>query len=183
MPTRDAEQTADAVDLAAAATTAAPHLRELFTTSFSHLVGLARLLGSDDPEDTAAEAFAQLHRTWGKLRDPRAGVAYARTTVVRLTSNRRRHLAVVDAHARRQQVAAAQSAEHEVLARADDGLMAAMQSLTEARRTAIVLRYYADLPFDDVAAAMGCSAATARSHVRRGLADLRSLWTTEGDRQ
>ncbi len=36
----------------------------------------------------------------------------------------------------------------------------------------IVLRYYVDLPFDDVAATMGCSVDAAKALVQRATADL-----------
>ncbi len=54
-----------------------------------------------------------------------------------------------------------------------DGLWDALAVLREEERTAIVLRIYADLPDDAIAAALGCRPATVRSLVHRGLARLR----------
>jgi len=107
--------------------------------------GLARLLGSDDPEDTPAEGFAQLFRAWDGLRDEQAALGYVRSTVVRLCSNRRRHLLVVDRHLRDERPGSQEPAEASALKRFDDQLVAAVGGLTQARRTAVVLRYYADL--------------------------------------
>jgi RNA polymerase sigma-70 factor (sigma-E family) len=45
--------------------------------------------------------------------------------------------------------------------------------LPPLQRAAVVLRFYQDLSFAEVAAAMGCRETTARSHVHRGLAALR----------
>ena len=59
------------------------------------MVRLAGLLGADDPEDIAQEAFARLIRKHGSLRDPDAAVAYVRAIVCNLTRNRHRHLRVV----------------------------------------------------------------------------------------
>ena len=42
------------------------------------------------------------------------------------------------------------------------------------QRTAIVLRYVADLPDDEIAAVLGCRRSTVRSLVARGLATIRS---------
>ena len=59
------------------------------------MVRLADLLGADDPEDIAQEAFARLIRKHGSLRDPAAALAYVRTSVCNLTRNRHRHLRMV----------------------------------------------------------------------------------------
>jgi DNA-directed RNA polymerase specialized sigma24 family protein len=40
-----------------------------------------------------------------------------------------------------------------------------------------VLRYYLDLPDDEIAAILGCRQATVRSLVRRGLLQLREALT------
>lgn len=155
---------------------------ELFESHFGSLVGLARLLGSDDPEDTAAEAFVRLHENWATLRDVNAALPYVRATVVRLCSNRRRHLTVVDRHARRQQPGTHPSAEETALQRdRDDTLLAALAGLTVARQAAVVLRHYAGLPFEEIGRALGCRTSTARSHAARGLADLRRTWHGEDE--
>jgi RNA polymerase sigma factor (sigma-70 family) len=49
----------------------------------------------------------------------------------------------------------------------------ALARLRPERRTALVLRYYADLPFNDIAEMLGVPSATVRTRVHRGLADLR----------
>ena len=50
--------------------------------------------------------------------------------------------------------------------------------LRPERRTVLVLRFYADMAYDDIARATGCSAGTARSRTRRALADLRKELAT-----
>lgn len=47
------------------------------------------------------------------------------------------------------------------------------QELPPLQRAAVVLRYYDDLPFAEVAQVLDCTEATARSHVFRALAALR----------
>ena len=54
-----------------------------------------------------------------------------------------------------------------------DETWAALRGLPERQRAAIVLRFYEDLPFDDIGALLGCPAATARSLTHRGLAALK----------
>ena len=61
--------------------------------------------------------------------------------------------------------------------RADDAallldLRAALARLPYRRRLVIVLRYYLDLPFEDVAAAAGCSVDGAKALARRATTDL-----------
>lgn len=56
---------------------------------------------------------------------------------------------------------------------ARDQLARALRGLSARQRTAVVLRYYEDLGFTDVADTLGCSDATARSLVSRALRRLR----------
>ena len=42
-----------------------------------------------------------------------------------------------------------------------------------AEREAVVLRFFADLTYEQIGEVMGCPAATAATHVRRGLDRLR----------
>jgi len=52
-------------------------------------------------------------------------------------------------------------------------LREAVRDLAPRQRRALVLRYYADLPVEEVARVMGCTPATVRSHTRGALARLR----------
>jgi RNA polymerase sigma-70 factor (sigma-E family) len=56
---------------------------------------------------------------------------------------------------------------------------AGCRALPEPQRTAVVLRYYEDLPYDEIAALTGVREGTARSRVSRGLMALRELLTDE----
>ncbi|HVK28255.1 MAG TPA: SigE family RNA polymerase sigma factor [Nocardioides sp.] len=53
-------------------------------------------------------------------------------------------------------------------------LWAACRALPEAQRTAVVLRYYEQLEYDEIAALTGVAEGTVRSRVSRGLAVLRA---------
>jgi RNA polymerase sigma-70 factor (ECF subfamily) len=59
-------------------------------------------------------------------------------------------------------------------------LQDALNELTPIQRRALLLRYYGELSFSDIAATLGCPLGTALSHCRRGLQTLRSF--LEGDR-
>ena len=58
---------------------------------------------------------------------------------------------------------------------AQSDLRDALSRLPYRRRLAIVLRYYLDLSFEDVAATAGCSVDAAKALVRRGIADLQRV--------
>ncbi len=54
-------------------------------------------------------------------------------------------------------------------------LHAAMQSLSEPQRRTLLLRFFGQLEFHDIAVTLGCPLNTALSHARRGLEALRKL--------
>jgi RNA polymerase sigma-70 factor (sigma-E family) len=153
---------------------------ELFHGQFPALVRLAAMLGADDPEDVAQEAFVRLHRRSRMLRDPHAAIGYLRTTVVNLTRSRHRHLSV----ARRLAPDAppdVASAEHDAVRREDHReLLEAVSRLSARHREALVLRYWLDLTEAEMAEVMGVSRGTVKSHVSRGLDALAAL--LEGSR-
>ena len=143
----------------------------LFRTRYPEMVRLADLLGADDPEDIAQEAFARLIRKYDSLRDPDAALAYVRASVCNLTRNRHRHLRVVRLHtpAGRPE----ESSEQAAILREDHReVLAALAALPPRRREAIVLRYWLDLSEREIAEAMGTSPGTVKSNVSRGLAAL-----------
>lgn len=147
----------------------------LFHGHFAAMTRLAAMLGADDPEDVAQEAFVRLHGRSRTLRDPNAAIGYLRTTVVNLTRSRRRHLSVV----RRNRPAPPRevmSAEHDVLRQERDReLVQALGRLSSRHREALVLRYWLDLTEAEMADAMGVSRGTVKSHVSRGLDALAAL--------
>lgn len=143
----------------------------LFRARYPEMVRLADLLGADDPEDIAQEAFARLIRKHGSLRNPGAALAYVRASVCNLTRNRRRHLRVV--RLRTPTAEPENSSEQVALLREDHReVIAALAGLPPRRREAIVLRFWLDLSEREIADAMGVSPGTVKSNVSRGLAAL-----------
>ena len=148
--------------------TGAVPVSALFHARYPELVRLADLLGADDPEDIAQEAFARLISKQRALRDRDAALAYVRSTVCNLVRNRRRHLRVVRLRTPAGHDEA--SSEQAVMLREDHReLLAALASLPPRRREAIVLRYWLDLSEREMAAIMGVSPGTVKSLVSRGL--------------
>lgn len=144
-------------------------VEELFRTRYLEMVRLAGLLGADDPEDIAQEAFTRLMRR--RLPEPQAALGYLRAIVVNLTRNRHRHLRVV--RMRTPAAVAEGSSEQAAILREDHReVIGALAGLPPRRREAIVLRFWLDLPEREIAAAMGVSAGTVKAHVSRGMAEL-----------
>ena len=155
----------------AAETGAAAAVAELFRARYPEMVRLADLLGADDPEDIAQEAFARLIRKRDSLRNPDAALAYVRASVCNLTRNRHRHLRVV--RLRTPAARPEDSSEQVAILREDRReVLAALAALPPRRREALVLRYWLDLSEREIAAAMGVSPGTVKSNVSRGLAAL-----------
>jgi len=53
-----------------------------------------------------------------------------------------------------------------------------LATLPRQQRAVLVLRFYEDLPDDEIAGILGCSRVTVRSNASRGLASLRARLTT-----
>ncbi|GHD35153.1 RNA polymerase sigma24 factor [Streptomyces violarus] len=148
----------------------------LFELHYSSMLRLAVLLGADDPENVVAEAYYQIYRKWRRLRDAAAAEAYLRSTVCNLTRMRIRHLQVARRHEENppsppdEMVA---SAEHAALLRDDQRvLIDALQQLPPRQREALVLRHWLGLKESEIAAAMGISGGSVKTHTARGIAAL-----------
>ncbi|WP_340538036.1 SigE family RNA polymerase sigma factor [Nocardioides sp. GXZ039] len=63
----------------------------------------------------------------------------------------------------------------------DDAVWRVCEALPPQQRAAVVLRYYEDLDYAEIARVLEVTEATARSHVHRGLSALRRELTTPED--
>jgi RNA polymerase sigma factor (sigma-70 family) len=141
---------------------------DLYRARYLEMVRLAGLLGADDPEDIAQEAFARLMSSGPPMQDP---APYLRSIVCNLTRNRHRHLRVV--RTRTPITVDEPSSEQSAILREDHAeVIAALAALPARRREAIVLRYWLDLSEREIAQTMGISAGTVKSQISRGLATL-----------
>ncbi len=144
----------------------------LFHSHFRGMVRLAALLGADDPEDVAQEAFCRLHERMPGLREPAAAIGYLRTTVVNLTRSGLRHLQVVRRNAPAPMPDTA-SAEYVASVREEHReVIVALRGLAPRYREALVLRYWLDMSEAEMAHVMGIAPGTVKSSVSRGLAAL-----------
>jgi RNA polymerase sigma factor (sigma-70 family) len=143
----------------------------LFNAQFARMVRLAALLGADDPEDIAQEAFARLEQRLDRLPAGVNAVAYVRTTVVNLTRSRLRHLRVVRRFATEPPLV--ESAE--ILAVLSDDrrrVIRGLSQLTVRQRQVLVLRYWLDLPEREIAETLDIRPGTVKSTSSKALAAL-----------
>ena len=153
---------------------------ELYATHHAEALRLAYLLCGDPhrAEDAVAEVFAKIYRRTRRhtVEQPRA---YIRRAVVNEVNSRFRRLALERREASRRSGddRGARGVEEQ---HADaDVVFAALQVLPRRQRTAVVLRYYADLTEVDTAEVMGVSVGTVKSSVFRGLARMRAALEQE----
>jgi RNA polymerase sigma-70 factor (sigma-E family) len=154
----------------------------LFDASFETMKRLAYLLGADDPENIAQEAFVRLHVNWDTLLDAGKANAYLRRTVVNLSRSRLRHLRVVRRALREPVLDAesAESAEATVLARVEQrSLRAALATLSQRQRQVLVLRYWLELDQAQIAETLGVAVGTVKATTSQALAKLRRAWPEE----
>lgn len=138
--------------------------REVYETAVPRLVRLAHLItGSNSAaEDVVHDVFVAAYRKWERIDDP-YGYLY-RAVVNRSRSVLRRRVI--------------ESKHMSEPSRTDlppelDEVWNALSRIPAKRRTALVLRYYADLPVDGIAEIMGVRPATVRSLIHRGYMSMR----------
>jgi RNA polymerase sigma-70 factor (sigma-E family) len=149
-----------------------------------HALGLTRLAflmvgDRQTAEDVVQEAFCGLYRAWDRMADHGHALGYVRSSVLNgsrsaLRRSRRAPRAVAV------EAAAAASAEDTVLAgERQRETVAALRRLPPRQREAVVLRYFADLPEQETAVAMGVSRGTVKSTTSRALAALARMLQEE----
>lgn len=141
------------------------------------LRALARLLTGNHPdaEDLVHDALIRVGLKWRSVDKNGNPGAYVRTTLVRLNLNRVRRRALERRLLRLQRAMPVASAGPTSSVELPDWLEGALETLTPNQRAAVVLRFLEDLMFDEIALIIGCSAGTVRSHVSRGVAQLRAF--------
>ena len=149
-----------------------PDFLEFFAGEFWPLRRVGFLLTGDwhQAEELAQDAMARTWAAWPRVRGYDRPAAFARKVLL----NRHRSLlrrAVVEA---RHRLAGRVEERHQPDVAADDlVLWQALQRLPARQRSAIVLRYYLDLPEAEVARLLGVPVGTVKSWTHRGLARLR----------
>ena len=139
------------------------------------LLRTAYLLAGDavSAEELVQDTFVRLYPRWELVRAAAAPMAYVRRSManqfVNQTRRPWRREIVMD-------VLPERPAEGDAAGQLDDrdALWSLLRTLPDRQRAAVVLRYFHDLPDDEIAATLGCRLGTVRSLISRGLSALRS---------
>ena len=117
------------------------------------------------------DAFVALAR---QPQPPAAGseLAYLRRTVVNLSHGRRRHLAVVARHDDGEQPTSPAADVGAGRRHVQDRVAEALGRLPARQRECMVLRCYAEASDAEIAAALGISAGSVKTHLHRARATL-----------
>ncbi len=144
----------------------ADRVADLYREEYAPMVRLAHLItGSNEvAEDIVQESFVKMYRSWDRAVQPGA---YLRMIVVNecRTWHRRRRM-----ERERLPRPVPEAVEPE-----SRELLDALARLGLRQRSALVLRFYADLSEADVAKALGCRPGTAKSLVHRGLREMERM--------
>ena len=166
----------DAQGTLAATTTGVPDVAALFDAEAASLTRLARFYVDDTTaaEDLVQEAFIRFARSSGRLRDHGRAAAYLRSIVINLARDHNRRGFVSWRHrppAHPDAPSAAETAEERAERAA---VVDALRALPRRQRDCVTLRYYYDMPVAEIAATLGLSANTVKTHLQRGLDTLGS---------
>jgi RNA polymerase sigma-70 factor (sigma-E family) len=146
----------------------------LFEQEGQRLVALARFFTDDRTaaEDLVQEAFIRLARNAHRIQDDTKAAQYLRSIVVNLARDHNRR-GLVSLRHRPPAVPDEPSAE-ETASREESRreVVAALRSLPHRQRECLALRYYLELPVEEIAEALGVSANSVKTHLKRGLRGL-----------
>lgn len=150
-------------------------LSSLHRAHYRSLVRLAVLLVDDvgTGEELVQEAFVTVLSKGHAVRDSDKLPAYLRSAVLNGARSHLRKRSVRNRLRPLRPVVNEPSAEAGAVA--DDerrAVLSALRSLPERQRDVLALRYYLGLPESEIAATLGITAGTVKTHARRGLAAL-----------
>jgi RNA polymerase sigma-70 factor (sigma-E family) len=144
-------------------------LADLHRDHYAELVRLACLLLDDrgSGEEVVQDAFVRVHRAWARVDQP---LPYLRSAVLNLARSRMRRRLVARRHAEPEERPAASAEEEHVVLMEHQDVLDALRGLPRRQRECLVLRYYLDLSEAEIAATLGISVGSVKSHAHRGVA-------------
>jgi RNA polymerase sigma-70 factor, ECF subfamily len=158
-------------------------VREHARSVRGYLLGLVRR--PDVADDLLQEVFRRAWQSADRYRDEGHDRAYLLRIADRLVVDRSRRLGrevnLDDASWHEVEPEAESVSPLDDLAQDETSaeLTAALAQLSLAQRRVLLLRYFGDLTFEEIAQALDCPLGTALSHCRRGLTALRKLMTAK----
>lgn len=131
---------------------------------------LAAVAGPQEADDCLQETFLAALRAYPELKDARNLKGWVMTIAFRKA---------MDAHRGKRRRPVPVAGVPEIAGAAPDtgdgDVWNAVRSLPPMQRAAVAYRYVSDLPYRDIADAIGCSEDSARQNVRMGLRKLREV--------
>jgi RNA polymerase sigma-70 factor (sigma-E family) len=151
-------------------------LEAVYERESRSLVGMLWVFTGDKAaaEDLAQEAFVRLALAWHRVQDPERAGPYLRSIAFNLARSHYRRATTARLH---QPTSLPEMASAEATALLNDAerqLLDALRSLPDRQRECLVLRFYADLEPLQIAATLGVSVNSVKTHLRRGLDALRT---------
>jgi RNA polymerase sigma-70 factor (sigma-E family) len=140
---------------------------------------VAYLLTGDhaQAEDLTQVTLWKAHRSWGRILGADNRSAYLRRMMLNEHLSWRRRLWTTELVAPRHVLESASIRsvpDHGDAVAASDIVRRMLDQLPRRQRAVLVMRYYLDLPDDQIAAELGCTLSTVRSLAARALKSLRS---------
>ena len=132
-------------------------------------------------EDLAQEALAKAQQDWVRVASLDRPGAWVRRVALNASSNVRRRRGR-EAAALRRVGTVADAGAGDVPAAADPELWSLVRQLPEQQRWAVALHYVEDRPVADVAAVLGCSEGTVKTHLSRARATLAKQLSDTGQK-
>jgi RNA polymerase sigma-70 factor, ECF subfamily len=135
------------------------------------------ILGDRDAaEDATHDAFVVAWKSWGSLRDPARFEAWFGRILVNVCRDRlrrsRRHGLMEVTDVSDELLAATATGDLAAAAADHDAVGRGLARLEPDQRIVLILRYYRDLPVEEIAARMGVPAGTVKSRLHYALRDL-----------
>ncbi|MGN6695361.1 MAG: RNA polymerase sigma factor [Aquihabitans sp.] len=143
-------------------------LEALYREHYETVVRLAHILTGDRAraEELAQDAFVRIAPRLGTIDNP---PGYLRTVLVNLCRDDGRRATRAMDHP----IPPPRVAPEPAVPTTSTAVWLALQALPERQRIAVTLRFYLDLPDDEIAEALGSRPGTVRSLVHRALATLK----------
>jgi RNA polymerase sigma factor (sigma-70 family) len=149
----------------------------LYQDHARQLVQLARLFVDhrDAAEDIVQESFIRLARSLHRINDPDRADAYLRSIVLNLARDHNRRGLLSMRHVMRTHDLEPDGVDETIgIAGEHDELLSALRCLPRRQRDCVALRYLLDLPVAEIATTLELSPNSVKTHLKRGLAKLRS---------
>jgi RNA polymerase sigma-70 factor (sigma-E family) len=156
-------------------------VQALFAAEGQRLVSLARFFVDDQTaaEDLVQEAFIRLSRSAARIRDADKAAAYLRSIVINLARDHNRRGLVSLRHRPPPQPDEPSAEERAAATESRREVVEAIRRLPRRQRDCVVMRYYLDLPPDEIAATLGLSTNSVKTHLQRGLRALETMLREE----